>query len=214
MIEFLVYFLSLQRLFLCINALLFIFLVSKTKTKTHRILMFYLLTILCVELYATWLAFNGIHNLHISHFYFVFQLIILGIFYYTICTPSFQKSFIKYSMTGCLLILAIQYTITPETFFKFNNLEIFLTSYLLIIYALFHFYNLLSSKKTFLYFNIGLFMYLFGSTVLFLLGNLSLFVDIKGINFDINRLLLIILHLFILIEWFHLYFAKEITNKK
>lgn len=215
MIEFLKYALYLPPiLLLSINALLFVLLAAKTKKKTHTILMVYLLAIFGVQMYSAWLAFNGNYNLHVSHFYFVFQLIILGYFYYIISIQTLQKNLIKYSLILCLLILGVQYAITPETYYKFNNLEIFLTSYLLIIYTLFHFYNLLSAKKTFLFFNIGLFFYLFGSTVLFLLGNLSGIIDIKAINFDINNILYIIFQAFIFIEWIQLYFKKERNKTK
>tara|TARA_R110000850_G_scaffold268138_1_gene399460 strand:- start:55255 stop:55917 length:663 start_codon:yes stop_codon:yes gene_type:complete len=214
MIEFLEFALFLPNMFLCVNVLLFVLLTVKTKKKTHTILMVYLLAILGVQLYSAWLAFKGSYNLHISHFYFIIQFLVLGYFYYIICTQRLQKNLIKYSMTVCLLILGIQYGIAPETYFKFNNLEIFLTSYLLIVYALFHFYNLLSAKKSFLFFNIGLFFYLFGSTVLFLVGNLSAVIDIKSINFDINNILYFIFQLFVFMEWIQLYFKKENSNPK
>lgn len=214
MIEFLKYALYLPILLLFLNTLLFVLLALKTKKKTHTILFVYLLAIFVVQIYSAWLAFNGNYNLHISHFYFVFQLIILGYFYYTICIQPLQKNLIKYSLILCLLILGIQYALTPETYFKFNNLEIFLTSYLLIVYSLFHFYNLLSVKKSFLIFNIGLFFYLFGSTVLFLFGNLSGIIDLKAINFDINNILYIIFQILILMEWIQLYFKKEKNKSK
>jgi hypothetical protein len=214
MIDFLVFYFSLPIIFLSVNSLLFVILALKTKMKTHLILMVYLLVILGVQTYASWLAYNGIYNLHISHFYFILQFIVLGFFYHIICTNPIQKKLIKYSLIVCLLILGIQYTIAPETYFKFNNLEIFLTSYLLIVFSLFHFYNLLSAKQTFLFFNIGLFIYLFGSTVLFLVGNLSLITDINSINVDINNILYVIFHILIFTEWIQLYFKKDRSKPK
>lgn len=214
MIELLEFIFFLPNMFLFVNALLFVILAVKTKKKTHTILMVYLLVILGVQLYSASLAFNGNYNLHLSHFYFILQFLILGYFYYCICIQSLQKNLIKYSMILCMFILGIQYSISPETYFKFNNLEIFLTSYVLIIYTLFHFYNLLSAKKTFLFFNIGLSFYLFGSTVLFLVGNLSSVIDIKAINFDINNILYVIFQMFVFVEWIHLYFKKEKLNLK
>jgi len=214
MIEFLVFAFSLPNLFLFINLILFILLAVKTKQKTHKIITVYLLVIVGVQFYSAWVAFNGNYNLHISHYYFVFQLLLLGYFYHTICVNNLQKKIIKYSILVCLLILGIQYAIIPEIYFKFNNLEIFLTCYLLIIFTLFHFYNLLSEKKIFLYFNMGVFIYLFGSTVLFLLGNLSVVIDLNAINFDINRILFFIFHLFITMEWIQLYFNKKKATLK
>lgn len=214
MIEFLKYSLYLPIILSSINWLLFGVLSAKTKKKTHTILMIYLMTIFGVQIYSAWLAFNGNYNLHISHFYFILQLLLLSYFYYTICTQQIQKILIKYSTLVCFIILSIQYIIHPETYFKFNNLEIFLTSFLLIVYTLFHFYNLLSAKKSFLFFNIGLFFYLFSSTVLFLVGNLLVILDIGSINFDINNILFIIFQVFVFMEWIKLYFKKEISKSK
>jgi hypothetical protein len=214
MIEYLNHFFSIYNQLLCLNFLLFVLLAIKTRKKTHLILMVYLLVIVVIQFYSGYLAFQGIHNTHISHFYFVLQFLILGYFYYNIFNQTFQKNIIKYSMILCLLILGVQFAIYPEMYFKFNNLEIFLTSYLLIIYSLFHFYNLLSAKKSFLYFNIGVFFYLFGSTVLFLLANLSIVVDLKGINAILNKVLFLFYHIFIFTEWTQLYFKKEKSNPK
>lgn len=210
MIEFFkyLYLVTLPVFLLYLNSLLFVFLAIKTKNKTHVVLMVYLLTISVVQTYSAWLAFSGTYNLHISHFYFVLQLIILGYFYYIICVLPIQKKIIKYSLVLCLIVLGIQYSIVPDMFYKFNNLEVFLTSYLLIIYALFHFYNLLTTKKSFLFFNTGVFLYLFGSTVLFLLVNLSLVIDINAINLNFNLRLYAVFQLLIFIEWIRLFFNK------
>lgn len=214
MIEYLNHFFSIYNLLLCLNFLLFGILAIKTRQKTHVTLMVYLLVIVVIQFYSGYLSFQGIHNTHISHFYFILQFLILGYFYYNIFNQTFQKNLIKYSMIFCLFILGVQYAIYPEMFFKFNNLEIFLTSYLLIIYSLFHFYNLLSAKKYYLYLNIGVFFYLFGSTILFLLANLSIVVDLKGINAILNIVLFLFYHIFIFIEWTQLYFKKEKSNPK
>ncbi|WP_245892150.1 hypothetical protein [Flavobacterium pallidum] len=101
-----------------------------------------------------------------------------------------------------LLALSIQYTLIPGLFFKFNLFEIFLTSFTLIIFSTFHFYNLLNQKKEFYYINSGILVYLFGSTVLFLTGNLvsSLSSEVNTITWTLNAFLYVIYQLFVLVE--------------
>jgi len=165
---------SVSTVVLTVNSVLFTWLAIKTKIKVYSILALYLISIFIIQNYSAWLAFNGINNIFGSHYYFVLQLLWLAYFYYEICNLQIQKKIIRYSVIGCLIVLFIQYTLKPELYFTFNELEVFLCSYLLIIYALFHFYNILGTGKKFLFFNIGLFVYLFGSTILFLAGNLNL----------------------------------------
>jgi hypothetical protein len=105
---------SLPNLFLFINLILFILLAVKTKQKTHKIITVYLLVIVGVQFYSAWVAFNGNYNLHISHYYFVFQLLLLGYFYHTISVNNLQRKIIKYSILVCLLILGIQYANTSQ----------------------------------------------------------------------------------------------------
>jgi hypothetical protein len=213
MIEFIKYAVSFSTFMLLLNALLFVLLALKTKRKTHRILAVYLVFISFIQYYSTLLAFNRIHNLYLTHYYFILQLIILAYFYYQICNVQFQKNAIKYSVLVCLTILAVKYAVRPEMYFILNKLEIFLCSYLLIIFALFHFYNLLNSKKIFLYFNIGLFVYMFGSTLIFLIGNLSALIDLGGITMTMNKSIYLFFQLCIFIELFQLFRIKNPKNK-
>src|SRR3970040_1450210 len=102
-----------------------------------------------------------------------------------------------------LSAIGIQYVSDPGVFFKFNMFEIFVTSFLLIIYAVFHFYNMLNGKKEFYYVNIGILFYLFGSTILFFVGHLTtkLSPKISLLTWTLNAILLIIFYLLIVYEW-------------
>jgi hypothetical protein len=213
MIEFLKYSLSLPTFLLVLNTLLFLVLAVKTRNTTHKTLALYLVFITFIQFYSTGLAFKGIHNLYLTHYYFIIQLLILAYFYYQICHVQFQKNAIKYSVLASLGIFSIQYAIKPELYFIINKLEVFLCSYLLIVYALFHFYNLLDSKKSFLYFNIGLFVYMFGSTLIFLIGNLSALIDLGGITMTMNKSIYLFFQLFIFIELFLLFRIKNPKTK-
>jgi hypothetical protein len=197
---------------LTINMVLFTFLAFKSKEKTIIILALYLMTIFCVQNYGAWLAFNGINNLFGTHYYFILQLLWLAYFYHEICSLPVQNKIIRYSILGCLIVLAIQYGLKPELYLKINELEVFLCSYLLIIFALFHFYNLLGTGKKYLFFSIGLFVYLFGSTILFLVGNLNLILNLNRINSELNRWLYSVFQLLVLFEAISLLNTYKILN--
>ena len=151
-------------------------------------------------------------NLFLSHFYFIGQFIILSFFYLAILKEDYQKKAIKLCLVFVLMILVIQYAYDTSLFFKFNMLEISITSFLLIIYAAFHFYNMLNEKKEFYYVNIGILMYLFGSTILFLVGNLTISLSKKMslITWILNSILYIIYQILILIEWKKSYYKKSV----
>ncbi|WP_230729108.1 hypothetical protein [Flavobacterium sp. EDS] len=138
----------------------------------------------------------------------------LGLFYFNLITDKFQKKVIKITAILALLSLAIQYSIRPDLFFKFNLYEIFITSFLLLIFATFHFYNMLNGKKMFYYINIGIILYLFGSTILFLVGNLSVTLSSKyyKVPSRINYILYVIFQLFILVEWKRSFYKKDEAN--
>ncbi|TPV33423.1 hypothetical protein FJ651_10070 [Paucihalobacter ruber] len=212
--DFLKFAASPSTVLLTINTILFAWFALKTKIKVYSILALYLATIFIIQNYGAWLAFKGTNNLFGTHYYFILQLLWLAYFYHEICKLQIQKKIIRYSVICCLIVLAVQYSLKPELYFKFNELEVFLCSYLLIIYALFHFYNLLGAKRKFLFFNIGLFVYLFGSTILFLVGNLNLILKLDSINTELNKLIYTIFQLFILAEGIYIFYMLNAINVK
>lgn len=171
--------------------------------KVYKIFTIYTFIIICIQI-ATYTCFRLYNNnLFLSHFYFIGQFIMLSLFYSKLVKGDFQKKVIKIGFSLVLSTLAIQYAIKPELFLKFNLYEIFITSFLLIIYATFHFYNMLEEKKEFYYINMGIIMYLFGSTILFLVGNLTTKFSAKFslITWTLNAFLYVAYQLFILYEW-------------
>ncbi len=159
---------------------------------------------LVIQLGSYLLAHNGINNLFLSHFYFGLQYVFLSFFFLSILTNDFQKKVVKFMLAFCLILFSIQYTIKPELFFKFNMLEIFVTSILVIIYATFHLYNLLNERKKYYFITIGILIYLFGSTSVFLVGNLSILLSTKyefASVWYLNVYLYVIYQLIIMYEW-------------
>ncbi|WP_240723450.1 hypothetical protein [Flavobacterium sp. GT3P67] len=170
----------------------------------------YLGLVFVVQIWAEILIQQKCNNLFLSHFYFVGQFVILSLFYEKILKEEYQKRIVKIGFIIGLLVLAIQYSTDVSLFIKFNLFEIFLTSFILIVFASFHFYNLLNEKKEFYYINMGILMYLCGSTILFLTGNLAIMLHSKfnKMPWILNSFLYIIYQVFILVEW-----KKSFSNK-
>ena len=187
---------------LLINVILFIKGFSNNG-KAFKIFALYSVLIFIIQIIVNILNYLKINNLFLSHFYFIFQFLLLSFFYFTILKVNFQKKIIKILLFLCPLILIIQYIIDPNLFFEFNLFEIFITSFPIIIYSTFYLYNLLNEKRDFYYINLGILIYLFGSTVLFLVGNLVAKLDnnFNDIPWILNSALYIIYQLFILVEW-------------
>lgn len=183
-----------------------------TRGKANKMFMVYLLVILVIQLISGYLSSLTINNLFLSHFYFVGQFICLSLFYKSLFKNHLQKKIINIGFVCCFVILGIQYGFEPNLFFSFNLFEIFLTSFLLIIYSVFHFYNMLIGKKEFYYINIGIMLYLLGSTILFFVGNLTALMsaEMSKITWVTNALLYVIYQLFIAFDWYKNFSKKRV----
>jgi hypothetical protein len=195
-------FANIGYLILFINLILFIK-GARNYGKAHSIFTWYLGVIFLVQITSMILKKFNINNLYLSHFYFIGQFILLSLFYLNILKGELQKKIVKGCLIIVLLALAIQYAIDFSLFLKFNLFEIFITSLLLILYATFHFYNMLNGKKEFYFINIGILFYLFGSTILFLVGNLTIVLSPKmnKITWILNSILYVLYQIIILVEW-------------
>ena len=72
-----------------------------------------------------------------------------------------------------------------------------------MIYSTFHLYNLLNKEKYFYYINIGLLLYLFGSSIVFLSYRLLSMIassEVTNITWSLNIYMYVIYQLFILKE--------------
>lgn len=173
------------------------------KKKALKIFILYLGVTFIIQVVSNVFFQLKINNLFISHFYFIGQFIILSFFYFTILKENYQKKIVQIGFISCLLILGIHYLIDSSKFYKFDLFEIFITSFLVIIYATFHLYNLLNEKKEFYYLSLGILLYLYGSTILFLVGNITALLSFKyaEIPWILNSVLYIVFQLFICREW-------------
>ncbi|SHG81340.1 hypothetical protein [Flavobacterium defluvii] len=142
-------------------------------------------------------------NLVLVNIFVIGQMLFLGMFYHSILKLKIQKLFVKWGIIIALLILGIQFCIEPDLFFKFNLFEITVTSLMIVVFALLHFYNMLTESKTYYYVTIAVILFMLGSTILYLVGNLTLTLseNLKYLSWKLNAFLFIIYHLLIMYEW-------------
>ncbi|MCL9807195.1 hypothetical protein NAT51_16800 [Flavobacterium amniphilum] len=195
-------FANLGYIILLINTVIFLMGFSKWG-KAYKIFAFYLFVMFLIQITVGTLQYMRIDNLFLSHFYFILQFILLSFFYLNLGLNGVQKKIIQLGFVFCLLTLSVQYALDFSLFLKFNLFEIFITSFLIILYGTFQLYNLLNEKKEFYYINLGILIYLFGSTVLFLVGNLAtkMATEFNDIPWILNALLYVVYQIFILYEW-------------
>ena len=192
------------------NVLLLInllFYIGKTaKSKPILYLIYYLLLILLSEVVSILLWKYKIENLFLSHFYFTGQFVLLGLFYREVFKSRLQKNIVNLFFIVIFLTLGIQYSRDPALFYKFNILEIVLTSVSLILFSLIHFYNSLSQSTRFMYVNSGILLYLISSTLLFSAGNfINESFRLNTSIWVINAFLYVVFQGLIFIEWYKNY---------
>jgi len=173
------------------------------KEKANVFFVSYLAFAFLMQISMETLFHLKMNNLFLVNTFFIGQMIFLGLFYYSILKIKIQKQFVKVSLIVALLVLTIQFINDPQEFLKFNLFEITLTSLLIVVFALLHFYNMLTENKTYYYASMGIIIYLLSSTVLFIIGNLTsaLNNDVKYLSWMFNAFLNIVYYLFIMYEW-------------
>lgn len=206
-------FADLGYLLLLINTIFFFIGFSKNG-RAYRIFAGYLCVMFIIQIIVGIMQYMRIDNLFFSHFYFILQFIILSFFYLNLQFKKKQDRIVKGGLVFCLTTLTLQYVLNPSIFFKFDLFEIFITSFLLIAYATFHLYNLLNEKRAFYYINLGILTYLFGSTVLFLAGNLvaKLRPEFNDVPWILNSILYVFYQILILIEYKVSFYKKSTYN--
>lgn len=142
-------------------------------------------------------------NLIVMNFFFIGDMVWMGLFYASILKNKMQIKVVKSLLIFALLLLLVQIMREPDQLFKFNLFEIAITCLVTIVFALMHLYNMLTGKKVYYFFTIGLLLYLCSSTILYLVGGLTVNLSdsMKLVTWNLNAILLVVFYLFILYEW-------------
>lgn len=182
------------------------------KGKANVFLVSYLAFSFLMQFSMEFLYHLRMNNIILINIFFIGQMILVGLFYNSLFHIKSQKIFVKTMLIISLLILSVQFFMDADQFLKFNLFEIILTSLLVVIFALIHFYNMLTETRKYYYFTIGIICYLLASTVLYIIGNLSLSLsnDLKFLSWRLNAFLVLVYQFFILYDWIKS-FSKKAT---
>lgn len=171
-----------------------------------KVICYYHLSILIIQLWASYLGHYKKPNLFLSHYYFVGQFLFLSFFYKNIFKNDIKKNLVKLFLVLIPIFIIINYIIKPEEYFRFNLIEVIITSLPIIFYAFLYFLDTLDFTKKYIYFNSGVFIYLISSIFLFAVGNFITEAQVakkfKSYVWIINNILYVIYQILIFIEWY------------
>ena len=191
-------------LLLGINIILF-FKSYRNRSVAFKIFTYYLLIILIIQICSTYLRINKTPNIFLSHYYFVGQFILLSLFFKEILLKDILKKIIFSTLIIILISVGIYYIIYPQDYYKFNTIEILITSIPLIVYSFIFFMRRIEGdNKKFIYIISGIFLYLLCSTLLFTLGNFvnSSTSSFRKVSWYSNAILYIVYQVLIFVEWY------------
>ncbi len=195
-------------IFLIFNAIIFIRALSKDKALIF--FTFFLVFSATIQLLMRYIG-GVLHenNLFMNNIFLVIQFVLLSMFYYYLL----KKKVVLLVLLIGLSFLLYQYLMDLNLFSIYNPIGITFTQSIIIIYSLVYFYNSLNHEKPkFLLINIGVFLYLICSTLIYASGNLVFNVNIPENTYllllKVNAILYIIFQILIFIEWRKNYYKK------
>jgi hypothetical protein len=190
----------LGNIILALNTFLF-FKSYRKKTVAFKIIAFYLLYVLIIQLRMSYLSSHHLNNLHYTHFYFIGQLVLLSFFFILEFKNKLLSNIIKIYLFIASLSLGLCYFLFPELINKHNMFEVVITSIPLTIYSfIFLVRRIDSDNKKFIYLNSGLFVYITCSTLIFVAGSFK--SDIKIFIWFFNASLYLIYQILVLVDWY------------
>ncbi len=179
-------------------------------SKAYKFLTAYLVFICIIQVLSFYLVrVKSENNLFLSHYYYVSQFITLSLFYYYLL----RQKWILWVLGIVFVYLGYQYINDPGLYFKYNSLGIALTQTVLVLFALWYLYQSISVKNEFILVNIGMFIYLLSSVIIFAFGNLVFDIEVpryvsRFLN-DLNAVFYLLLQGLFLVEWYRNYRPKQ-----
>ncbi len=174
---------------LLINVILYL-IGFKNSSKTYKVVIFYLIFSFIIQSIALVFSELGLNNHFISTYYLVTRFSLLSLFFFYLFNEinlyKLQNIVLIISSIALLLIL-FQYIIKPQLYYQFNPIGFLITSLILIVFAIIYLYELLSRKNYYLFFVLGLLIYLISSSIIFISAT-----DIININNKLNYYIWII----------------------
>ena len=149
--------------------IIFLIILVKHLSRSLILLLVLLLGILSIELTIAYLASGGVPNVHLTHYYTIGNFFMLSIIYYRHLN-KFQRV-IPMSVVLFSCILIYQLIASKIVYNEFNTSGFIVSACLLMTYAFFYYIEHIKEKRYWDTFNVGLFLYLGGSSIIFLTMN-------------------------------------------
>ena len=200
---------TLSTVLLLINCILYFKSFGK-QNKAFKVLCYYLIYSLLIQILTITLNRLKIPNLFLSHKYFIGQFLFLSIFYQNVLVLERHKKLIRFFIFFTLLAVGTIFYLDPSSYFKFNLLEVIIVSIPIIIFSVLYFIQSMNNTKSFIYINSGIFIYLVASTFLFSAGNFinSSQSTLKNNVWALNAMIYLSYQVLIFIEWYQ-HFRKR-----
>lgn len=186
-----------------------------THKKEFNLLFQYLIAMVTVEISSNLVArFYG-NNLFLSHIYYFLHGLFWVLFMFKTTLNPRQKRIVKYTSILILTVEVIQYLLFPSLFLTFNPLEVILVNYLLILCALFHFYNALGTRHKLNYIFIGILIYSIIDLSILAFGNLiaKTHYETSWIIWFIREISILFFYTMFLLQWIKLTRTKMNFSK-
>lgn len=196
------------RALLALN-LLFLFIIRKHLRRAMILLSVLLIGIAIIEIMASYLARQGLSNQHLTHFYTIGRFLMLSIMYYG-QLRKFQR-IVPIGVAVFSVVLIYQMTYSSIRYYEFNTLGFLISACILILYAMAYYIEHISTKRYWDMFNIGLFLYLGGSSIIFL--TMNSWQNLKDWNYviwSVNASLFVVFQGFVMAT---IYRFKKTTEK-
>lgn len=168
------------RVILALN-LIYLFLIRKHLMRSMILLSVLLIGMAIIEVMSSYLARKGESNQHLTHFYTIGRFMMLSVLYY-----GQLKKFQRIVPVGVAVfsgILIYQMTSSTISYYTFNTLGFLISACILMLYSMAYYIEHISTKRYWDMFNIGLFLYLGGSSIIFL--TMNSWQDLKDWNYII-----------------------------
>ena len=196
--------------FLILAFLLFV-VKFKKQNKAYKIFTVYLAIISCCEIYYRVSYLFTKNNIPVTHLDTLVQFLLLSWFFAEFIANQHKKRAIQIGGILVPLLFVIKFALNPKLLLKYDDYETFVTSMILVVYGTNHLYNMLNETKKFYYVTVGMLIYMVGSIVIVLTGNILIALnDLKMYNkiWIFNNLFYLAFQIFVLYEWYKTYYKK------
>ncbi len=194
-----------------ILALVAVILLTMRLSKPIGLLLVLLVGTLFIEILSEYFANRRIENLHLTHYYSIGQFLILSLIYST-HLKKFQLA-VPVGVAVFSLVFIYQLISGRIVYDQFNTAGFLVSACILMFYAFFYYIEHIAEKKYWDTFNVGLFLYLGGSSIIFL--TMNSWEDLEGWNttiWTLNATLSVLFQVLICITIYRYYHILKKKN--